>query len=128
MNALRIFAHAPARRSLVRPGRVIVASPPPPEPVVEEELLDPAVERRLVNILESSPQFGETIDAAYRRKERALAEAFTVLTRADAAILERRFDQMRPEDDLAQRFARLVVERRTRLLAILADVPRRRAR
>jgi hypothetical protein len=129
MSALRIFAHVPSRRSLVRPGRVMpIVVVPPPEPETDIAPLDPAIERRIINILESAPQFGETIDAAYRRKERALAEAFAILSRNDAANLQRRLDQPRADDDLAQRFARLVVDRRTRLLAVLADIPRRRAR
>jgi len=151
MNALKIFAHAPHRRSLVRPGRVVplvvvtateedvlVAPPIAIEPVVCEprevsepepiETIAAAIELTITDILASAPQFGETIDAAFRRKERALADVFGSLTRSEAATLQRRFIEPRTDDALAQRFARLVVDRRTRLLAVLADIPRREAR
>jgi hypothetical protein len=128
-QALRIFARTPAQRSLLRPGRVLpIVVTLPPESEAEGPQFDPTLERRIINILESAPQFGETIEAAYRRKESALAEAFASFTRDDAATLQRRLERPRADDDLAQKFARLVVDRRTRLLAILADIPRRRAR
>ena len=151
-QALRIFATAPRPRSLVRPGRpplnvVVVtqdeevvapaiAEPTPVEPAVEIEpplrdtieMIAHAIEQTIAEILASAPEYGETIDSAYRRKERALAEVFGSLTRKEAATLHRRLSEPRADDTLAQRFTRLVVDRRTRLLAVLADIPRREAR
>jgi hypothetical protein len=150
-QALRIFAKTPRPRSLVRPGRpplvVVVATkheeavapaiaePTPVEPVAIDpplretiEMIAFAIEQTIVDILASAPQYGETIDAAYRRKECALAEVFGSLTRKEAATLHRRLSEPRADDTLAQRFTRLVVDRRTRLLAVLADIPRREAR
>ena len=194
-QALRIFAHAPRRRSLVRPGRSLgvvrasdelpiapvrgqpqataaACSPAPIEKVetVEQiekiekiemvetnaiehleqtekiarvetneklekvERIEPfaplaaAIEQTILDILASTPDYGETIEAAYRRKERALADVFGALTRSEAATMQRRLTERRDGDALAQRFARLVVDRRTRLLAVLADTPRREAR
>lgn len=126
MTELRIFAHAPNRRSLVRPGR-----PQPVVPIVEStpEVTETLpVESILLEILALAPEPGETIEVAYRRKEHALADVLARLSRDDAALLHRRLLDPQADDVLAQRFQRLVVERRTRLLAILADVPRRRAR
>lgn len=143
--ALRIFAHAPRKRALARPART-----PLPLVVADEssELTAPsividtietevtqvierdeviALEPSILQALAAPPRYGETIDAGYRRKERELAELFGALSRSEAATLERRLTAAREGDVLAQRFARLVVDRRMRLLAILADIPRREA-
>ena len=93
-----------------------------------DESIGAAIEQTILDILTSAPMFGETIDAAYRRKERELAELFESLTRSEAATLQRRLVDPRSDDAIATRFARLVVDRRTRLLAVLADAPRREAR
>src|SRR5688572_27682546 len=110
---LRIFARADAspRRALVHPGRpqralaVVEAKPSPP--IERSHVIDDAV----LGILASAPAFGETIDAAYRRKERELAALFAALSRCDAAALHRRLVDPREDDLLATRFARLVIER-----------------
>jgi hypothetical protein len=129
MNAtLRIFANAKTRSSLHRPGR-------PAPPIVdvvehhEDELaIANATEQRLIDVLAAAPAFGETISVAYQRKEHTLAEIFASLPRSESAALMRRLSDPHAGDVLAAHFARLVVERRTRLLAILADAPRREAR
>ena len=151
MNVLRIFAHAPRPRVLARPGRpvpqtivdettevitTIAAAPPANEDVVVEPV-DPeatsaiqpmSCEQTILDVLITPPRYGETIEAAYRRKERELTELFATLTRNDANVLLKRLSDPRTDDVLATRFARLVVDRRTRLLALLADAPRREAR
>jgi hypothetical protein len=154
MNALRIFAHAPRPRSLVRPGRPlpvlvteetttkiapVIATPIEEEQTKEDviEHVEPEVtyaiekmscEQTIIDVLVTPPHYGETIEAAYRRKERELTELFATLSRSEAAVLLKRLSDPRTEDALATRFARLVVDRRTRLLALLADAPRREAR
>ena len=154
MNALRIFAHDLRPRALVRPGRPLpqlvvadettaVMAPPIPSPIDEEEEasvthhIDPEVtcviepmscEQTIIDVLVTPPHYGETIEAAYRRKERELTELFATLARSEASMLLKRLSDPRTEDALAMRFARLVVDRRTRLLALLADAPRREAR
>lgn len=142
--ALRIFAHAPHRSALVRParmpltiadsGELTAPSLAAPADTIETEVTIVierdeviALEPSILQALASPPRYGETIEAAYRRKERELADLFGSLTRGEAATLERRLSAAREDDVLAQRFARLVVDRRTRLLAILADIPRREA-
>lgn len=126
-QALRIYAHAPARPMLARPQRMA-----PPKLVCVVESADPedlACEPHVIGILARAPIAGETIEIAYRRKERELADVFRTLDRYAAAALHRRLSEprTRTDDELAARFGRLVVERRTRLLAILADAPRREA-
>ena len=151
MNALRIFAHAPRPRSLVRPGRPlpmaiveetttpVIAAPIEEEQTKEDvvEHVDPEVtfaiekmscEQTIIDVLVTPPHYGETIESAYRRKERELTELFSTLARSEAAVLLKRLSDPRTEDALATRFARLVIDRRTRLLALLADAPRREAR
>lgn len=155
MNVLRIFAHAPRPRVLARPGRSvpqtiieettevveqmttqIVAAPPANEEAVVEPV-DPeatsaiqpmSCEQTILDVLVTPPRYGETIEAAYRRKERELTELFATLGRGEASVLLKRLSDPRTEDVLATRFSRLVVDRRTRLLALLADAPRREAR
>jgi hypothetical protein len=148
MNVLRIFAHAPRPRVLARPGRpvpqtivdetteVIVTPPPANEEVVVEHV-DPeatsaiqpmSCEQTILDVLITPPHYGETIEAAYRRKERELTELFATLTRTEASVLLKRLSDPRTDDVLATRFSRLVVDRRTRLIALLADAPRREAR
>jgi hypothetical protein len=154
MNALRIFAHVPRLRSLVRPGRPLplvvndetttaIIAPAITSPIEENETkevlehIDRDVtsvietmtcEQTIIDILVTPPHYGETIEAAYRRKERELTELFATLARGEAAALLKRLSDPRTEDALATRFARLVIDRRTRLLTLLADAPRREAR
>jgi hypothetical protein len=83
------------------------------------------IDHLVIDVLASAPEPGETIDAAYRRKERDLGQLFASLTRAEASVLHRRLSDPDPGDGVAAAFARLVVDRRTRLLAFLAEAPRR---
>ncbi len=84
----------------------------------------PAFEQQMLAILATAPAFGETIDAAYRRKERELGQLFGSVTRIEAIALHRRLSDPRGDDAVATHFGRLVVERRTRLLAVLSRVRR----
>ena len=98
------------------------------EPEVTTAIEQMSCEQTMIDVLTSSPHYGETIELAYRRKERELTELFATLARGEAATLHKRLSDPRDGDTLASRFARLVIDRRTRLLAILADAPRREAR
>jgi hypothetical protein len=116
----------------------IIESSAIPSPIEDEvEHVDPeetcaivpmSCEQTIIDVLVTPPRYGETIEAAYRRKERELTELFATLDRNEASTLLKRLSDPRTEDALAMRFARLVVDRRTRLLALLADAPRREAR
>ena len=115
MEGHRIFANAPARRSIARPSPARI-----PVVVVTPVVEPPAIDRQIIDTLAGAPAYGETIEAAYRRKERELASLFTALDRNDAAALLRRLSDPRDDDRVAAAFMRLVVDRRTRLLAVLA--------
>ncbi len=65
--------------------------------------------------------------AGNERRERELMSLFGALTVGQAGELRRRLTSQRPGDALAASFQRLVVERRGRLLAFLADARRREA-
>ena len=153
MNVLRIFAHSSRPRVLLRPGRslpetiaeeltqVTVEEPTAPIVTASEEAVvehvDPeatyaiqpmSCEQTILDVLVTPPHYGETIEAAYRRKERELTELFATLSRGEATVLLKRLSDPRTEDAVAMRFSRLVIDRRTRLLTLLADAPRREAR
>ena len=78
-------------------------------------------------ILNAPLQPGETVMHGYARKEQELRHAFAALPVLDARELYDRLSACRPGDLLAARFAGMVVERRSRLLAFLAGARRRAA-
>lgn len=86
-----------------------------------------ALDHRLVQILEAAPAWNQTVDAAFRNKERALLEVFASLSCADATRLYHRLASPRAGDPVSSWLTRLVPERRARLLAYLAEAPRRAA-
>jgi hypothetical protein len=84
-----------------------------------------AVEREVLYVLDSKPAPYEQLLFAFRRKESELRVLFAGLSLADARELHRRLSLMLPNDPIATRFMGLVVERRARLIAFLADARRR---
>jgi|SRR5689334_9803606 len=102
----------------------------PPEHRTGAELPVPAeasVEDRVLRILRAPPEWGETVEGAFTRKERELAAVFAALEPAEAGELFRRLSSPRGDDPIAVGFARLVPERRGRLLGLLIGAPRRAA-
>ena len=81
----------------------------------------------LAAIIDAPLSPGETAHAGFSRKERELGAAFAQLPLAEARRLHARLSNPRADDSLASRFSRFTIERRTRLLAFLADAPRRAA-
>lgn len=69
----------------------------------------------------------ETHQIAHDRKEAALVTVFRELAVPQAIAMHRRLANPRGDDALASAFMRLIVDRRTRLLAFLADARRRAA-
>jgi len=126
--AVPVDAAEPGAVEHVEPEIVVRVDSEATHAIERAESISMAIEDTIIEILATSPAYGETIEAAYRRKERELAVLFASLTRIEAAALQRRLTAPRADDVLAQRFARLVVERRTRLLALLAETPRRETR
>lgn len=102
-----------------------------PVPTVELAAVGPgpqaALDHRLIQILEAPPDWNQTVDAAFRNKERALLEVFASLSCADATRLHHRLASPRAGDPVSTWLTRLVPERRARLLAYLAEAPRRAA-
>lgn len=85
-------------------------------------------EAHISRLLAAEVRAGETIDAAFRRVEVEVATRFAELDPLEARALHQRLAMPVENDGLAARFGRLTLERRTRLLAYLADAPRRAAR
>lgn len=86
-----------------------------------------AHEEAIISILDAGPQADETLQLAFSRIERELCAMFTHLALADAKALHRRLTLCLPDDPIATRFARLICERRGRLMNYLAAAPRREA-
>lgn len=86
-----------------------------------------ASEQDILAILDAGPEPGERIEQAFRRKEANLLEALRRLSVGDARELHRRLSLALTDDPIAQRFGRMIAERRERLLAFLAGARRREA-
>jgi hypothetical protein len=99
-------------------------APPDPPATIAVDSIDDA---RLIAILESPLRPGETAVAGYARKERDLAAVFATLSITAAYALRKRLAAPVSDDTLAAKFARLTIERRTRLIQFLADARRRAA-
>ena len=80
-----------------------------------------------ISILDSALRPGETARTGFLRKEAELRDAFSRLPVAAQRALHARLANPSPGDQLAERFARLTHDRRTRLLTFLADARRREA-
>lgn len=91
-------------------------------------IVRPEVDARLLAILDARGAIGETVYVTYARKEQELGAVFATLPALEAMVMHRRLSEPQPGDELAEKFARLVVDRRSRLLAFLADARRREAR
>ena len=85
------------------------------------------LERAIANVLDGRPALGETIDAAFRRKEYELGTVFARLSVIQAHMLLKRFSNPRAGDELAAKFGTMIAIRRSRLLAFLGDARRREA-
>ncbi|HEY1550979.1 MAG TPA: hypothetical protein VGG28_24290 [Kofleriaceae bacterium] len=81
----------------------------------------------MIAILDAPLREGETFVAAFARKERDLAAAFSTMPIFDQRALHARLSNPRSGDMLADKFGGLVSERRGRLLAFLGDARRRAA-
>jgi len=86
-----------------------------------------AIENEVIAILNSPSYPGETIEAAFTRKEQQLRNTFARLTPLEARALHQRLEACRQGDQLASLFGRLIAPRRARLLAFLSGARRREA-
>jgi hypothetical protein len=132
---LRIYARrgsrprVPIRRPRNAPGAASTSAPRRlPLLVLPAEPAEPAKrpgEEEILQILRAPPEHGEAMQGAFSRKERELAAVFEALAPAAARELYRRLSSPRADDAVAASFARLVPERRGRLLAVLVSAHRR---
>jgi hypothetical protein len=111
----------------VVPAAAPLAIRKPASPVAPCSSIPQESERALFAILECGAQLGETIDAHNRRKERELGALFATLSVLQARALHKRLSSPAADDPIATRFARMIAERRHRLLVFLADARRREA-
>ena len=81
----------------------------------------------LLALLLSPLRAGETALLGHARKEAELRDAFAALSVLGARALHARLSACKADDAVALAFARLTLERRTRLLHFLADARRREA-
>ena len=87
-----------------------------------------ALEAEMLAALDAPKRDHETFDAALRRKEHEVGAVLSRLTPADSLALERRVTLSLPGDPIAARFARLLPDRRQRLLNFAASMRRRPSR
>jgi hypothetical protein len=83
-------------------------------------------EQTLLELVTAPLAPGEMAAAGYDRKEREIGKLFGTLGPVEAWTLHRRLANPLAEDPLATTFARMIPQRRLRLLAFLGD-PKRRA-
>jgi hypothetical protein len=93
----------------------------PPAPPAERH------DAALIALIVAPPEFGETHEQAFRRKEGDVCAFCAKLPVLDAMALHKRLANARPGDRLAEHFHRFTVERRIRILNFLAGARRRAA-
>ncbi|CAN5901647.1 hypothetical protein BH11MYX2_BH11MYX2_26720 [soil metagenome] len=96
-------------------------TPPPPPPRVDTP------DGTLLAIIDAPLAPGATAMLGFQRKERELIAALNMLTVAESRALQSRLANPKEGDELSNKFARLTIERRARVLAFLADARRREA-
>jgi len=120
MATIRLYRTEAASRGLD-------TSSSPVQPTRPERSLALTSDDHLVAILDAPHAPGETMMAGFARKEHELGAAFAQLSVFESRALHARLSNPKTGDVLANKFARLTLERRTRLLAFLGDVRRRLA-
>lgn len=86
------------------------------------------IEGEILGVIVQPLEAGETHRGHNDRKERELLAVLDRLTPIEALTLHRRLISPHPQDPLVQAFGRLVVDRRNRVIAFIADTRRRIAR
>ena len=90
-------------------------------------LQPPTKDAELLAILDAPLHPGETAQLGFLRKEHELGAIFVKLSVLEARALQTRLANPKQGDELANKFARLTIERRQRLISFLADARRREA-
>ncbi|MDX2091734.1 MAG: hypothetical protein SFX73_27990 [Kofleriaceae bacterium] len=76
---------------------------------------------RLIALLDAPCTPYETLDEGFARKERELGAMFAALAAGEARAMRFRLTACKAGDELANKFARLSLERRARLLVLLLE-------
>jgi len=123
---LRIYAGANLGTGPIRPPRTS-ASITSTDARKGKHRVDNAaiISGEISRILDAMPASGESVQRAFDRKEQELRAVIASLTHSEAAALHLRLTSNR-KDGVNASFVRLTVERRTRLLSLLAETPRGR--
>ena len=100
---------------------------PSPPPMHTSAIVASSYDARLAEIIAAVLTPGEHALVDFARKERELGEAFAVLPLLDRRALHTRLSNPKVGDPLPAKFARLTLNRRTRLIAFLGDARRRAA-
>ncbi|HEY4175694.1 MAG TPA: hypothetical protein VGM90_02620 [Kofleriaceae bacterium] len=111
----------PSLTIYVRPPSEPGSPPPAPPPRAATP------DGKLLAILDAPLAPGETAMFGFQRKERELIAALNTLTVAESRALQPRLANPKEGDELANKFARLTIDRRARVLSFLADARRREA-
>jgi hypothetical protein len=96
-------------------------------PCTPRQPIASAYDLALIAILDRPVSAAQTYAIAFAHKELELRAAIAALSLADTRALLRRLTIPQADDDLVHRLARLTSERRARLIAFVADAPRRAA-
>lgn len=118
-----IFCESPTQRdsSVRRIQQQTVCIRPP-------TAMQPATkDAALLAILDAPLQPGENAHLGFQRKEHELGAVFAGLSVLEARMFHTRLANPKQSDELANKFARLTIERRHRLISFLADARRREA-
>jgi hypothetical protein len=99
--------------------KVSIWEPPAPAGKTTAPIAIP-IERELIAAIEQPLRLGETHRVGNDRKEREIAALFEHLTPVQSLALSRRLTAGSASDPIVAAFSRLVVERKTRLVAYLA--------
>lgn len=118
-------ASSPFVEPAQKPGRrsPVLAAAPAGDSIATGGVIDES----LLAILDAPARECETVAQTFQRKESEIIAVCAPLSLIDAHALRKRLATPQPGDRLAQQFARLVVERRTRIINYLADARRRAA-
>jgi hypothetical protein len=116
--SLRILAHARVGTGPKRPIRnADVGLAPKPTTIASTRN---SIECDVARIIEAAPASGESVQRAFDRKEQELRALFLRLTRAERIALHSKLSVDR--DNVSSVLARLTAERRSRVLARLAEL------
>ncbi len=115
--SLRLLANVAIGTGPARPARAELHVAQKPALTVRMHTI---IESDVARIIAVTPEPGESVQRAFDRKEQELRALFLSLTRAESIALHSKLSVVR--DHASSVLARLTTERRSRVLARLAEV------